>query len=311
MIAFAVSGCTQPEPQHARPQAPTDATFTTSDGVTIFYRVEGDGQVPIIAVHGGPGETIASIEGGLRPLAAHHVLVTYDQRGNGRSSPVTDTMDLSVARQVQDLDELRSHLGAARVIAIGHSWGGGLAALYTAAHADHVSRLVMIDPMPPEQSFSRTANQRRMAGFDDASMARIAELGQAASAGTAADPAASCREFYTLFLRNYYTNAEARRQAVVDECAYPDYSMTRAAQVNARMGKELAERQWAPAMRAVTVPVLIVHGDADFIPMESSQAWRASFTNAQLVPIAGASHFSFADQPTAVIQAIEHFLDAR
>jgi pimeloyl-ACP methyl ester carboxylesterase len=44
---------------------------------------------------------------------------------------------------VADLDELREHLGLERMLLLGHSHGGVVAAAYAAAHPDRVDRLVL------------------------------------------------------------------------------------------------------------------------------------------------------------------------
>lgn len=99
------------------------------------YPGRGD---PIVLLHGGPGmgNYFDPFAGTLSP----HRVVTYDQRGYGRS---TCDGSFDVAAQVRDLDAIRAHLGADRIHLFGHSWGGLLAQLYAKAHADRVASLVL------------------------------------------------------------------------------------------------------------------------------------------------------------------------
>src|ERR671926_1361680 len=67
----------------------------TSDGVRLFYKVVGEGQETLVAVHGGPGNTLESILPDLAPLAKGRRVIYYDQRGNGRSDLLRDSDKLA------------------------------------------------------------------------------------------------------------------------------------------------------------------------------------------------------------------------
>lgn len=49
---------------------------------------------------------------------------------------------------------MRLAFGLQRVILYGHSWGGGLAALYATTYPTHVSRIIQLNPMPPTSTGS-------------------------------------------------------------------------------------------------------------------------------------------------------------
>jgi pimeloyl-ACP methyl ester carboxylesterase len=56
--------------------------------------------------------------------------------------------------------------------------------------------------------------------------------------------------------------------------------------------------------------VLILHGDKDPIPLASAYEWEKAFPRATLVPVAGAGHFSFIEQPQALLRTIQTFVTA-
>jgi pimeloyl-ACP methyl ester carboxylesterase len=60
----------------------------------------------------------------------------------------------------------------------------------------------------------------------------------------------------------------------------------------------------------IVVPALIVHGDKDPIPLASAYDWEKTFSRATVVPVAGAGHFPFVEQPQAVLRAIQPFVTA-
>jgi proline-specific peptidase len=102
---------------------------------------------PIIFLHGGPGYLADDLDHAFyRQFVADGFRVyLYDQAGSGLSSrrPVRD---YTLERDIADLEAIRQQIGADRLILIGHSWGGSLAAQYAVAHANHISKLVFHSP---------------------------------------------------------------------------------------------------------------------------------------------------------------------
>src|SRR5688572_3623924 len=70
--------------------APSEGYILTPDKVRIFYKIEGSGADTLVAVHGGPGNSLESIRADMGPLAKGRRVIYYDQRGQGRSELLTD-----------------------------------------------------------------------------------------------------------------------------------------------------------------------------------------------------------------------------
>lgn len=126
-------------------------------GVDHWVRVAGadnDG-VPLVLVHGGPGESSYSIERSVGDeIAKLAPVVFYDQRGCGRSARPSDTSTYTIPQLVADLEDLRTALGVDRIIPWGVSYGCLPAAEYAVAHSNHVDRLILhappiTDPLHP------------------------------------------------------------------------------------------------------------------------------------------------------------------
>jgi proline iminopeptidase len=267
----------------------------------------------VIAVHGGPGETMATLHPALDRLARDRVVIYYDQRGNGRSSEVADSTRVTIDYHIADLEALRAHFKLERVTLLGHSWGGGLVALYAARHPERIARLVLVDAVPPRSDpFDRQSAVGRMAGFDSAGKARIGTMIRAILADAAQDPVDLCRRFYQFYLRNYFVDPAARTRSVADDCGYPGYRMVRAARIS-RLTEESGyqDRRWDERMSAVKAPVLVIHGRQDFIPIGSAETWAGGFADARLLVIDRSSHSPFFDRPDAFFPAVASFLDGR
>ena len=125
-------------PSESQPSNPTVHTVLSSDGTSIAYENEGNGQ-PLILLHGGSGTRRAWDT--LRPhLVNDFDLYVPDRRGRGDSS---DGDDYSLAREVADLRALVDAVSGAPTV-FGHSFGG-LVAL-TAAPEITIDRLVLYEP---------------------------------------------------------------------------------------------------------------------------------------------------------------------
>jgi proline iminopeptidase len=77
--------------------------------------------------------------------------------------------------------------------------------------------------------------------------------------------------------------------------------------LNALMAS-LGDWDWRAAAGQYAGPVLIVHGQGDFLPLEGSCEWQRSFPNARLVVVPNAGHFIWLEQPETFFGALDQFL---
>jgi proline iminopeptidase len=104
--------------------------FTTSDGLELFYEFMGNGRIPCIYLHGGPGYWSKPFQYYSQDLLGEKLDMVYlDQRGCGRSDK-SPTNDYSLHRLIDDIEELRITLGVKQWYVMGHSFGGILAVNY-------------------------------------------------------------------------------------------------------------------------------------------------------------------------------------
>jgi proline iminopeptidase len=120
-----------------------NALFGVGDGHRLYVEQCGNPVgVPMVYLHGGPGSGCAPRHRQFFHPALCRV-VLFDQRGCGRSQPRGALHHNHTDALVQDLDTLREHLGLARWLVVGGSWGAGLALAYAAAHRDACLGLVL------------------------------------------------------------------------------------------------------------------------------------------------------------------------
>ena len=172
-------------------EVPLDRTGAVPGTVPLHVEripaAHGATQPPVFAIAGGPGQAatalLRSFAAVLAPVLDHRDLVVVDQRGTGRSGPISCTAlglfrllttaggsacaaELGPARAfystrdaAEDLEAVRAAVGVPRVAVYGVSYGTKLASLFAAAHPASVERLVLDSVVPPEPAdpFNRSS----------------------------------------------------------------------------------------------------------------------------------------------------------
>jgi proline iminopeptidase len=120
------------------------------DGAEIYWETSGNPNgIPLVWLHGGPGSGLMS--GGYKraPDPERWLIVGLEQRACGRSRPLAtepgfDLSTLTTQAMIEDLEELREHLGISRWLVAGGSWGSTLALAYGEAHPERVLGFVLV-----------------------------------------------------------------------------------------------------------------------------------------------------------------------
>ncbi|MFI5229597.1 MAG: alpha/beta fold hydrolase [Gemmatimonadales bacterium] len=301
-------------------QSAREGYIVTSDSARLYYRIAGTagpGVDTIIAIHGGPGLDLESIYNDFASaLGPKHVVIFYDQRGGGKSELPADTMRLVAARQVQDLDDVRRHFGLQQVTLVAHSYGPLLAASYAIAHPTSVKKMVFFGPVPPRRGDFFTRYGRNInARLDSAQRASMARSSRAMTspASTPDQVRQACRDYWALGLRPRLADPDKGLPLVkADLCATDPAGI--------RYGNRLANRvimgsygDWdlRPALAKLDVPLLVVHGEQETIPMELVEEWVSAMPHATLLKVPNAAHFTYAEQSGLVWPAVEKFLAPR
>lgn len=111
-----------------------DGLLAVGDGHTLYHEQCGNpAGLPVVLLHGGPGSGCSARQRQLLDPARFRI-VLFDQRGCGRSTPRGAIAANTTADLVADIERLRRHLGIARWLVVGGSWGSSLALAYCAQH---------------------------------------------------------------------------------------------------------------------------------------------------------------------------------
>ena len=269
----------------------------------LFYEVVGSGD-PILVVHGGPGLDHGYLRPGLDVLAASHALIYYDQRGTGRSDLPVGPSTISQAAFVQDIDDLRQALGYEKVTVLGHSFGGLLALAYARAHPEATRSLILLDTAEPGQRFAEEAARRQAAARTPEDSATLAAL-TASSGYETRDPETMSRIYRTAFRATMRT-PDRVRELHLD---LSERTAKNGPDVARLLGTSMEGFDAWPWLGELAMPVLVLHGRYDPIPLAMARELAAAVQHGQIVALDG-GHFPWVEDPQGFASAVSAFLAA-
>lgn len=233
-------------------------TITTDDGTRIFYKDWGPkGAQAIVFHHGWPLSADDWDNQMMFFLGEGFRVIAHDRRGHGRSTQTWEGNEMDT--YAADVAALTDHLDLTGAVHIGHSTGGGEVARYVArARPGRVAKAVLISAVPPIMVKS-DANPGGLPievfdGFRASQNANRAQFFLDVASGP----------FYGF----------NRPGAQVSEGAVRNWwrqGMMGAAKAHYDCIKAFSETDFTEDLKAIDVPVLVLHGEDDqIVPIADS-----------------------------------------
>jgi proline iminopeptidase len=125
-----------------------DGEFFQGKYGKLYFESEGQG-TPVVLISGGPGAGHAVFLGLFDFLVKNGYQVVYfDKTGRGPATRKVEGQTLTPQMGVDDLESLRLHLKAKKLILLAHSYGG----IQGLQYPQHVEKLIMVDASYDAQS---------------------------------------------------------------------------------------------------------------------------------------------------------------
>jgi proline-specific peptidase len=279
-------------------------TLHTNDGINLFIREFGNGDT-IIVLHGGWGVEHSYLLDAFSNIADKYHFVFYDQRGSLRS-PCSDTL-ISVAKHIDDVEQIRKELSIEKVVLIGHSMGGFLGMSYLEKYPENVRGLILIASPAAKSSvydltegITKSALKRweRQEVLDTLS-ANGLELNNKNL--TSKQRGLWHRITFSAINMHYIRNWRKMKG-----CFYFNQM------ANQMAGLTMPEVwDFTKIIEKVDIPITIICGNDDYLPLSWQKEWISSVPNMELKIIENAGHMVWIDQAevfkTYILSALEKY----
>ena len=276
------------------------ATITTRDGANVFYKDWGakDAQ-PIVFHHGWPLSADDWDSQMLFFLSQGYRVIAFDRRGHGRSDQTDTGNDMDT--YASDTAELVNALDLKDAVHIGHSTGGGVVARYVArAESGRVAKAVLmgaVTPLMPQTSANPEGTPKEVFdGFRSALAANRAQFFKDIPAGP----------FY-----GFNRDGAVVSQGLIDN--WWRQGMEGGAKAQHDSIEAFSETDFTDDLQAITIPVLVMHGEDDQIVPIAASAHKAVklLSNGTLKTYPDLSHGMFATHPERINADLLEFIQAR
>lgn len=251
----------------------------------LHYDVQGQGPVLLLLLPQSRGPV------GLAPLldrlTRRHTVITYDQRGTGRSSPALP--DQSMVAQARDAIALLDAVEVERAALLCHSTGCGIGIAAAADHPARVSAMILAAPWTHADDHLTIMQNLRMTLADTL------------------EPTPYQRFNAALLYPPEYRRAHAAGFAHIANRA-PDYPHD-AADIARRLSAILAFDA-RPLLARITAPALLVTAQDDqLMPPWFADEAAAAIANARLVRVDGGGHMLLETRSREIADLVLDFLD--
>jgi proline-specific peptidase len=271
-------------------------------GYRTWFRGVGDGGIPLLALHGGPGSThhyFAPLE----RLADERAVVLYDQIGCGGSDRPTD-LEWSGEVFRDELAAVREQLGLDRIHLLGTSWGGMLALKHVLSGAEGVVSLILSSTLASIDQWA--AEQKRLRDALPREVVEVMDRHEAA--GTYDDPEYEAA-LQAYFDRHFYRGPRPRAELDrMGEGRAPD--VYRAMQGPNEWTVTGALRGWDVRDRLdeIGVPALVVRGRYDMCTPPIARTLMEGIAGAQEVVLEESSHTPVLEETDRYLEVVGRFV---
>jgi proline iminopeptidase len=273
-------------------------------GLHLYYNVLGEGPETVVIPN---ANWLSEL---LQPLAEGRRLILYDPRSRGRSSTITDGRYLSLEDDVADLEAVRQYFGLEKLSLLGYLYHAAITTLYALENPERVERMLLVSPITPRipgEWLQETPTPEEM--IFPPGIPRLEEMRREGL--DAEDPVAFCRAWFNYFLLPAQMGelGAAARFPLDDICSFPNEWPQHTMDLYFRhIVPKMEAWDFRPRLAELGMPLLVVQGTDDLVPIEASQEWAAHAGNARFLAIEGSGSHPYIERPKEFFPAADEFL---
>lgn len=283
--------------------------ITVNADIRLFYQKIGNGKEIMIIPAG------FFLFEDFKHLAQNRTLIFYDMRNRGRSASVSDSSQIGIDKDVEDLEAVRKHFRVQKADLLGWSYLGLMVMLYTKSYPHHVNKIIQIGPVPLKwnEQFPDSLTHRVPVAQDTMYLTVVEKAH--ASGMNEKDPAMFSRIIFELMEKPRLIGNQAKISNIGcqwgDHTKYPNEQYSNLMHhMKIHFEGSIQNRTYNPEdFRKINKPVLVIHGTWDRNAVfGAGKQWAALMPRARLLRVHKAGHIPWVEEPLLVFQSIKNFL---
>lgn len=286
--------------------------ITLDNGYHLWTNTQGEGDIHLLALHGGPGGNHEYWEDAAEQLKKQglDVQVTmYDQLGSLYSDQ-PDYSDPAIAKKyltyeyfLDEVDEVREKLGLDNIYLIGQSWGGLLVQEYAVKYGQHLKGAIISSMVDEIDDYVKHINELREKTLSPEAVALMKECEEK---GDYSNP--KYQEYVQVLNENFIDRRQpSKLYHLKDIGGTAVYNVFQGDNEFVIKGK-LKDWHFRDQLKNIKVPTLVTFGEHESMPMETGKKMAELIPNAKFVSTPEGGHHHMVDNPDVYYKHLADFI---
>ena len=286
--------------------------ITLDNGYHLWTNTQGEGDIHLLALHGGPGGNHEYWEDAAEQLKKQglNVQVTmYDQLGSLYSDQ-PDFSDPEIAKKyltyeyfLDEVDEVREKLGLDNFYLIGQSWGGLLVQEYAVKYGQHLKGAIISSMVDEIVEYVDRVNELREKTLSPEAVAFMKEC---EAKNDYSNP--KYQEYVQVMNEQYVDRKQpSKLYHLKDLGGTAVYNVFQGDNEFVITGK-LKDWHFRDQLKNIKVPTLITFGEHETMPIETAKTMNSLIPNSQLVTTPNGGHHHMVDNPDVYYKHLADFI---
>ena len=269
------------------------------DGLRIHYLTGGNGNTPVLLLHGGGYDSASlSYKHAIGPISEHHRVFAPDWPGYGQSDK--PMMEYTTEYYVGFLGRLMDALGLEKVSLVGISMGGAISLGFSLRSPQRVERLVLVD--------SHGLGGEVPGGAASYALVRLPLLNRLVWAALKRSRKMVEQSLHTVF---YHPGAVTENlvNEVYQLVKEPGAGHAWRSWQENEIGREGLRTNYVDRLHELAVPTLILHGAEDkYVPVSWARRAHTLIEDSELHVFPQCGHWLTLERPEEFNRAVSEFL---
>lgn len=286
--------------------------ITLDNGYHLWTNTQGEGDIHLLALHGGPGGNHEYWEDAAEQLKKQglNVQVTmYDQLGSLYSDQ-PDFSDPEIAKKyltyeyfLDEVDEVREKLGLDNFYLIGQSWGGLLVQEYAVKYGQHLKGAIISSMVDEIDEYVDRVNELREKTLSPEAVAFMKEC---EAKNDYSNP--KYQEYVQVMNEQYVDRKQpSKLYHLKDLGGTAVYNVFQGDNEFVITGK-LKDWHFRDKLKNIKAPTLITFGEHETMPIETAKTMNSLIPNSQLVTTPDGGHHHMVDNPDVYYKHLADFI---